>query len=188
MGGGSGDPDMQRRGFMRRAGLVALSGLATRGVLAGVPDAHAAERALSFYNTHTGETLKTVYWANGEYYAEALGEIDFILRDHRSGEVKAIAPQLLDLAHVLRRVLGTDAAIHIISGYRSPATNAMLASRSGGVAKHSMHLDGGAIDLRLPGRDLQDVHRAALALRAGGVGYYAKSDFVHIDIGRVRSW
>jgi uncharacterized protein YcbK (DUF882 family) len=78
--------------------------------------------------------------------------------------------------------------VHIISGYRSPQTNAMLAARSGGVAKHSMHLEGAAIDLRVAGRDLRDVHRAALALRGSGVGYYARSDFVHIDIGRVRRW
>ncbi|HWI15034.1 MAG TPA: DUF882 domain-containing protein [Burkholderiales bacterium] len=155
--------------------------------MAGLP-ATQAERSLAFYNTHTGESLKAVYWAEGAYVPQSLGEIDRILRDHYSGDVKSMAPQLLDLAHALRRALDTDAPIHIISGYRSPQTNAMLASRSGGVARHSMHLEGAAIDLRLPGRDLKDVHRAALALHGGGVGYYARSDFVHIDIGRVRQW
>jgi uncharacterized protein YcbK (DUF882 family) len=165
--------------------VLALGALASRQALA---DTRAGERALSFYNTHTGDTLKTVYWAQGSYFPDALEEINRILRDHRSGEVKPIAPGLLDLAHRLRRMLDTDGPIHIISGYRSPATNARLASQGGGVAKHSMHLEGAALDLRLPGRDLKDVHRAALALQGGGVGYYARSEFVHIDIGRVRRW
>lgn len=146
------------------------------------------EKALWLYNTHTGESLKTAYWAAGDYIRDALAQIDFILRDHRSGENKRIAPQLLDLVYELNRVLGGSAPIHIISGYRSPATNAVLAARSGGVAKHSLHVVGQAIDLRVPGRELKDVHRAALALRGGGVGYYPRSDFVHVDIGRVRSW
>lgn len=177
--------NLKRRSFVRSAGLLALGAAASRRSFASTAS---AERALSFYNTHTGETLKTVYWAQGEYDTRALAEIDHILRDHYSGEVAAMAPQLLDLAHAVRRALGTESPIHIISGYRSPATNAMLASRSGGVARHSMHLEGAALDLRLPGRNLKDVQRAALALRRGGVGYYARSDFVHIDIGRVRHW
>jgi len=143
---------------------------------------------LWLYNTHTGESVKAVYWAQGEYVPDALAEIDFVLRDFRSGDVKPIAPRLLDLAAELRRALGSNEPIHVISGYRSPATNAMLAAHSGGVATHSLHLLGEALDLRLPGRDLRDVRRAALALHAGGVGYYPRSDFVHIDIGRVRTW
>ncbi|HSQ02449.1 MAG TPA: DUF882 domain-containing protein [Burkholderiales bacterium] len=146
------------------------------------------EKALWFYNTHTGESVKAVYWVQGEYVPGALAEIDFILRDFRSGDVKPIAPRLLDLASELRRALGSNEPIHIISGYRSPATNALLAAQSGGVATHSLHLLGEALDLRVPGRDLKDVRRAALALHAGGVGYYPRSDFVHIDIGRVRTW
>jgi len=153
-----------------------------------VPARNQGERALAFYNTHTGESLKTVYWAQGDYFPEALNDIDFILRDFRSGDVKPIAPRLLDVAHELQRMLDSAAPIHIISGYRSPATNAALAARSGGVARHSLHLEGEALDLRLPGRELKDVHRAALALKRGGVGYYPRSNFVHVDIGRVRTW
>jgi uncharacterized protein YcbK (DUF882 family) len=181
-------PDLRRRGFVRRTAVLALGAFAARPVLANLSSAHAGERSLSFYNTHTGESLRAVYWAQGQYVPDSLSEINRILRDHYSGDITAMAPQLLELAHALRRALGTDAPVHIISGYRSPQTNAMLAARSGGVAKHSMHLEGAAIDLRVPGRDLQNVHRAALALRGGGVGYYARSDFVHIDIGRVRRW
>ena len=177
--------DPRRRSFVRSAGLLALGAAASRRSFASTA---AGERALSFYNTHTSETLTTVYWAQGSYFPEALNEINRILRDHRSGEVKAISPALLDLAQRLRAMLDTQAPIHIISGYRSPATNARLARASGGVAKHSMHLEGAALDLRLPGCDLKDVHRAALALQRGGVGYYARSDFVHIDVGRVRRW
>lgn len=172
-----------RRLFLRGAAGLALGALAPRTLLAAT-----GERALSFYNTHTGEQLRAVYWAQGEYVPEALAEIDRILRDHRSGDVKPIAPRLLDLAHALRRSLDTDAPLHVISGYRSPATNARLAGMSGGVATHSLHLHGAAMDVRLPGRELRDLHRAALALQGGGVGYYARSDFVHIDIGRVRRW
>ena len=157
-------PDLRRRGFVRRTAVLALGALAARPALANISSAQAGERALSFYNTHTGETLKAVYWAQGQYVPDSLSEINRILRDHYSGDVTAMAPQLLDLAHALRRALGTDAPVHIISGYRSPQTNAMLAARSGGVARHSMHLEGAAIDLRVPGRDLEDVHRAALAL------------------------
>lgn len=179
-------PDLRRRGFVHRAALLALGAMTTRQALAKLPQQ--GERALSFYNTHTGESASTVYWAQGEYFPQALEDINRILRDHYSGEVRPISPRLLDLAHRLRRMLDTDAPIHVISGYRSPATNARLAARSGGVAKHSMHLEGAALDLRLPGRDLKLVHRAALELQGGGVGYYARSDFVHIDIGRVRRW
>ncbi len=168
--------------------LATLTGFASRPAFADVAGSVEAERSLSFYNTHTAETLKTVYWAQGQYFPEALAEIDFILRDFRSGDVKPIAPRLLDLAHELRRTLNSSEPIQVISGYRSPATNAMLAAHGGGVASHSLHLLGEALDLRLPGRDLKEVHRAALALARGGVGYYPRSNFVHIDIGRVRRW
>lgn len=182
------NPDPKRRHLIKRGGLLALAGVAPRawGNIA-VPSA-GGERALTFYNTHTGESLKTVYWAEGRYVPGSLKEVNFILRDFRSGDVLPIAPSLLDLAYALQRTLESSAPIHIISGYRSPATNAALAARSGGVAKHSLHMEGEALDLRIPGRELKDVHRAALALRRGGVGYYPRSDFVHVDIGRVRHW
>lgn len=188
MAGRHRDPDPGRRRFIGRVGLIALGGLAARPAAASVRSRAPGERMLAFYNTHTGESLKTVYWARGDYSPEALTDIDYILRDFRSGDVKPIAPQLLDVAHELQRMLDSTAPIHVISGYRSPATNAALAARSGGVARHSLHLEGEALDLRLPGRELKDVQRAALALRRGGVGYYPRSNFVHIDIGRVRTW
>jgi len=173
---------------MRCGSLLALAQLASRRALADVSSGEPAEKSLWLYNTHTGESVKAVYWARGQYFSDALGEIDFLLRDFRSGDIKPIAPRLLDLAYELRRTLATNEPIHVISGYRSPATNAMLAAQSGDVATRSLHLRGEALDLRLPGRDLKAVHRAALSMRAGGVGYYPRSDFVHVDIGRVRNW
>lgn len=145
-------------------------------------------RRLRFENLHTGEAASLDYWVDGRYVGEAIRRIDHLLRDHRTGEVRAMDKGLLDLLHRLRQTLGTEAPFQIISGYRSPRTNAMLASRSDGVARNSLHTDGLAVDIRVPGRTLREVRDAALSLKAGGVGFYARSDFVHVDIGRVRSW
>jgi uncharacterized protein YcbK (DUF882 family) len=128
-----------------------------------------------------------VYWAEGRYLAEGLAAIDHLLRDHRTGEVRPIDRRLLDLLHRLAFALETRETFHVISGYRSPVTNAMLAAR-GGASPRSLHVVGQAIDLRVPGRALADLRRAALGLRGGGVGHYPSSDFVHVDVGRVRTW
>jgi uncharacterized protein YcbK (DUF882 family) len=145
-------------------------------------------RSLGFLNIHTGERLSAVYWADGGYLPDALAEIDQLLRDYRTGEVKPIDRNLLDLLHLLRSKLDSSAPFHVISGYRSPTTNKMLAKRSGGVARKSLHMRGMAIDMNLPGRDLAALHRAARSLQLGGVGYYPKPGFVHLDVGRVRYW
>ncbi len=146
------------------------------------------ERSLSFYNTHTGEELEVVYWSRGKYREQALADIDHILRDHRTGEVKAIDTRLLDLAHDLAERLGNQGPFHIISGYRSAKTNALLHAAGHGVAGKSLHIQGKALDVRMPGTDLPVLHRAAVDLKGGGVGYYPGPDFVHIDVGRVRYW
>lgn len=165
-------------------GLLALPGLARAGVSPATPS-----RRLRLYNTHTAEMLDVTYFENGEYHPQALAELDFILRDFRANEAMPMARGVLDLVHDLSVALETDAPVHIISGYRSPATNAMLReTRDGGVAKHSLHMDGMAIDLRVPGRSLAQVHNAALKLHRGGVGFYTKEDFVHVDVGRIRRW
>jgi uncharacterized protein YcbK (DUF882 family) len=147
-----------------------------------------AARELEFHSLHTGESLRRVYWEGGRYVTDSLAEIDYVLRDFRTGDVHRIDPALLDLVHRVRQVMDSDRPVQVISGYRSPATNAMLARRSNGVAKNSLHVKGMAIDLRLPDRPLADLRAAALALAGGGVGYYPKSDFVHMDTGRVRAW
>lgn len=144
---------------------------------------------LAFVNTHTGESLDVVYREGPQYLSDALAEIDQVLRDHRSGEVHEIDRALLDQLARLQGLLEVGKRpFHVISGYRSPKTNAMLAARSGGVATKSLHLQGRAIDVRMPGVQLRALHRAALSMRAGGVGYYARSDFVHLDTGRARRW
>jgi uncharacterized protein YcbK (DUF882 family) len=137
---------------------------------------------------HTAERLKTVYWLQGEYLPEALGDINYILRDYRTDEVKPIDPRLLDLLYAMSRKLRTRRPFHIVSGYRCPATNAMLRRYNKGVAKRSLHIQGKAVDFRLPGYTLASLRRVAVALRGGGVGYYPRSNFIHVDTGKVRYW
>lgn len=175
-----------RRSFLLAGAAVLAAGLPVRALANIAQDA--PERRLGFYNTHTGEQLSAVYWADGAYQPDELSQIYRLLRDHRSGDVSPIDTRLLDLLHTLSQTLDTTADFHVISGYRSPTTNARLAEKGSGVAKHSLHMDGLAIDIRIPGRELAQVKKAALALRGGGVGYYPASDFVHVDVGRVRTW
>ncbi|MDD2918164.1 DUF882 domain-containing protein [Rhodoferax sp.] len=180
-----------RRSFLRRSAQAMLLGgalgLAGRSVLASAPSV----RSLVLDHTHTHERIALVY-ANGEQYLpQAMGTLNHFLRDHYSGEVGQIDPQLFDLLHNVQQALGSGVPLsfQIISGYRGPLTNARLRStRGGGVAKHSLHMEGKAIDIRLPGVPLAELRDAALSLKAGGVGYYPRDQFVHIDTGRVRTW
>jgi len=149
--------------------------------------AAASERSLSFYNLHTTEKLQVVYWAAGGYVPESLVQINHLLRDHRNETVHEIDCRLLDLLCQVRTKLDTAEPFEIISGYRSPQTNAMLRSHSDGVAQHSLHMDGMAADIRVPGRSLELIRKVALSMKSGGVGYYP-SQFVHVDVGRVRAW
>lgn len=147
------------------------------------------ERMLSLYNTHTGEKLsRIVYWQQGRYLDDSLRDINYLLRDFRTDEILQIDAGALDVMFALREKFPVGKPFEIISGYRSPATNRMLRQTSSGVAKASYHTRGQAIDLRLPGVSLKNIHKAALQLKRGGVGYYPKSDFIHIDTGPVRSW
>lgn len=146
-------------------------------------------RILAFDHLHTGERLREIeYFSGGSYLPDALGEINHLLRDFRTGDVAPIDTGLLDLLHGLRRLTGSRQPFEIISGYRSPATNAALRSRSNGVATQSLHMKGQAIDIRVADVPLATLREAALALGQGGVGYYPRSQFVHVDTGRVRSW
>ena len=176
---------IDRRRFLA-LGAMAACALGSAPALAHALGA--GRRSLSFRHLHTGEHLTATYWADGAYVGEGLARIDRLLRDFRTDEVKTIDRRLLDLLNLLGSKVDCQAPFEVISGYRSPATNATLAKAGHGVAKKSLHLRGMAIDVRLPGRRLKDLHRAALALRAGGVGYYPASDFVHVDVGPVRSW
>ncbi len=150
---------------------------------------YAAEnRKLSFYNTHTHERLTVIYKRDGNYIPEALKKICRILRDHRSGDIYDMDPKLMDYLYDLLTEVGNHAEVHIISGYRSPKTNNKLRKKSNGVAKGSLHMQGKALDFRLPGTDTAVLRDKALAMKRGGVGYYRKSDFIQIDTGRVRHW
>lgn len=185
----SKDRPIDRRSFLK-LGLVCAAALAIPlPCYAQLKQAALRERALSFYNTHTGEELKkTVFWADGHYMPDALEEINYLLRDFRCNEVSNIDPRLCDTLFALRKKLDTERPIHIISGYRSPQTNQQLRRQSKGVAKNSLHLVGRAIDLRIPELRLANVRKAALSLQSGGVGYYPGSDFIHIDTGPLRQW
>jgi len=176
-----------RRHFLRHGvslAVAALPALATPA-RASLPGA----RGLAMAHTHTREQIDLVYAVREHYVPESLGLLNRFLRDHYSGEVGVIDPALFDLLHRVQQVLGTSASFEVISGYRGPATNNHLrATRGGGVASKSLHLEGRAVDVRLPGVALADLRDAALSLRAGGVGYYPRERFVHIDTGRVRHW
>jgi uncharacterized protein YcbK (DUF882 family) len=149
----------------------------------------ASLRTLAFRHTHTGESLAVAYASGDSYLPAALAQVNWFLRDFRNGESRAIDPQLLDQLHALSALTGSRSPFEVISGYRSPATNEALRRHGGGgVATQSLHLEGRAIDIRLADVPLADVRDAALSLRAGGVGYYAQSQFVHLDTGRVRRW
>jgi uncharacterized protein YcbK (DUF882 family) len=177
----------------RRAVLKAGLGLAIAGIAAPVPTwarglAKTASRELSFLNLHTGERLHVEYFHAGKYLPDAMHAVSVVLRDHRTNATHPIDPQLLDLIHVLRGKLRSAAPIDVISGYRCPETNALMHEASAGVAAHSLHMEGRAIDIRLPGTRLSSIRKAALAMRMGGVGYYPHDDFVHVDTGAIRHW
>ncbi len=183
--------ELSRRSFLGYGAAAAAMALVPSRALAGARPALAMERELSFVHTHTGERLATAYCTGGDYLAPALKDINVLLRDFRANAIRPIDPALLDLLFRLNGELGTDQPFHVISGYRTPETNAMLQERGGshsGVASHSLHMDGKAIDIRVPGIKLEHLRDKAKGLRIGGVGFYPSSNFVHVDTGRVRYW
>ena len=178
-----------RRDFLKLAGGSALMTLAPSAFARTIlPESKGGERILRFQNIHTGEKLSATYWADGSYIAEEIAAIDRVLRDHRSKEFMAMDRKLYDLLYTLQQQVEKPGTYQIISGYRSPASNAKLRGASNGVAKRSLHMRGKAVDIRLPGVELKHLRQAALELRAGGVGYYPKSNFIHVDTGRPRFW
>jgi len=181
-----------RRDFLKYSALAATAGatgLAAPTVLARPANSiQSGERALKFYNLHTGEHLSATYWVDGIYVPEQMAAINRLMRDYRTGDVKKMDRRLVDLLYVLQQQVDKPGAFHVISGYRSPKTNAKLNRISSGVARRSLHLQGKAIDIRLPGVELKHLRQAALKLHAGGVGYYPRSNFIHVDTGRPRFW
>lgn len=147
-----------------------------------------SHKTLHFEHTQTGDKLKLTYFENGHYLKDALNEINHLLRDYHTNEVHAIDTALLDQLFDLKQTLGTNKPLHIVSAYRAPITNAILRRNTSGVAEHSLHMQGKAIDIRIEGLQAHTIKNAALSLAKGGVGYYPESNFVHLDSGDVRTW
>jgi uncharacterized protein YcbK (DUF882 family) len=184
-------PVVTRRSILSAAAVAIPIALVIPAAIA--PPAEAARRTMAsrtifLDNVHTGERLKAVYWADGRYFPDQLRRISWLLRDHHRDEACPIDPELIDLLARLHQRLSTSEPFQILSGYRSAATNAMLAAQTDGVAQNSLHMQGMAVDICVPGRNLVKVRRAAVAMQAGGVGFYPRSGFVHVDVGRVRYW
>lgn len=176
-----------RRQFVARAAAAcAVLGSATSLPVLGA--ALPPARSLKFVHTHTGETLVAPYFEGGIYSIICLERVNLLLRDFRTGESHQIDPYLLDILYEVQTLANHDAPFEIISGYRSPKTNAMLHAHSSGVAEHSQHLLGKAVDVRLGGFSTRALSEYARSLSRGGVGFYASSDFVHLDTGKVRFW
>ena len=190
------EQNVSRRNFLKSGFLTA--GVAAAGLILPGTDAFAAAlaqpaiskggREISFVNSHTGERFSGEYWSTEKYLPDAFREIKNVMRDHRTDEIFPIDPRLIDILFVLQHKLGNRHAFEILSGYRSPKSNAILRKVSYGVAKKSLHMQGQAVDIRLQGTSLSGLRRSAMTLQAGGVGYYPRSQFVHIDTGRVRHW
>lgn len=179
---------MKAKNPVRRSLLKHLTAVTAVGALPGRTVLAAQSRELAFYHTHTQESLSIMYAVDGKHVPSALQEINQFLADFRTGDVKDIDPRLLDLIYDIHERVGSKEPYQVISAYRSPQTNDMLRSKSSGVASKSQHLLGTAIDVRLSDVKSSDLRDTALAMKRGGVGYYEKSDFVHIDVGRVRRW
>lgn len=180
---------MVSRRSVLTGGLITLaSSFIPRKAFSTVKDLLLPERSLFFYNSYTGETLKADYWSNGEYITDVLNEINHIFRDHFTEAIEVIDTNLLDLLFALREKLTIAEPFHIISGYRTPQTNARLRRSRRGVAKNSLHMYGKAVDIRVPGYSTKTLKLAAIELKSGGVGYYPRSGFVHLDVGEIRYW
>ena len=189
---------LQRRRLLQIGLSAAALGVAAKPALCraqplttfpfAAPLTQAETRCVAFDNLHTGESMEGVYWEQGDYIPDVLEAVNNLLRDHRTGDVYPIDPTLLDLLDAVSARTETRARFQVISGYRSPKTNAMLRERSAEVAKKSLHTEGLAIDVRLADVDLSRLHGAAISLGRGGVGFYPRSDFVHLDVGPTRTW
>lgn len=180
---------MNRRSFLQRAGWLAAGASALTALPAQAQHNYfAGERRLRVYNIHTGESLNTLFSIDGQYMTEGIQSLDLLLRDHRANQAMAMQHELYEKMYYLQQLFASHEPLYIISGYRCPESNAGLRHASQGVAEHSLHMQGRAVDLRIPGVSHRDLHKAALAMRSGGVGYYPKDGFVHIDTGRIRQW
>jgi uncharacterized protein YcbK (DUF882 family) len=182
--------NVNRRQFLKHTGLISMAMGSTPLFAANSPLILPQEdaRTLKLKNLHTGERVNTTYWEKGEYLVDGLAEIYFLMRDHRANQVAAMDLTLLNELHHIQQTLDTQQEIYLVSGYRSPETNNKLRQNHEGVAKHSFHMQGRALDFRIPGIRTSYLHKATLANSDGGVGYYRRSGFIHLDTGRKRHW
>lgn len=176
-----------RREFLGMSMAAAVTTIIPSAIYAAAEELQ-TEKTICFHNVYTLETLETVYCKNGEYLPEALSGINHIFRDIRTGKERTISKELIDLLYDLQQDIKSDGPFQIISGYRTPRSNALLRKTKKGVAKNSFHMYGKAVDIRLPDYSLGTLRRKAMNLRGGGVGYYPRSNFIHVDVGAVRYW
>jgi uncharacterized protein YcbK (DUF882 family) len=182
------DAGMTRRALLGAFAATTLAATPTFSNAAGFLRGAGDIRRLKMYNGRTGERLDMIYWIEGEYIRDAVKEVTYFMRDWRNNKIMNIDLRTIDIMAAAHNLLDVNEPYMLLSGYRSPETNAMLRSRSSGVAKNSRHLRGQAADLRLGSRSVHQMARAASACRAGGVGRYSRSNFVHMDCGPVRVW
>jgi uncharacterized protein YcbK (DUF882 family) len=179
---------LSRRSFVKYTFFAGLMCLPPRRVWSALGNMAMPERSLSLYNPNTKEALQTTYWSDGDYVPEALAEINHIMRDRFTGQTKPIDVNLLDLLFAIGNELKVQRPLQVISGYRSSQTNTRLRKHGKQAAKNSYHIQGKAVDIRLPGCRLSVLRRVSAQLRGGGVGYYPRSAFVHVDVGPIRYW
>ena len=185
---GSLKTGLSRRNFIKLLVCSGILSYSSKFAFAAIDGIALKERSLSLFNPHTKEGFEGIYWCDGDYVSDALNNINHIMRDIRTDDVKPIDTHLLDLIFSISIKLKPEAPFRVISGYRSPKTNTLLRKRGNGAAKKSYHIKGQAVDIRLPGHRTSVLRRVAYELKKGGVGYYPKHRFVHIDVGPVRYW
>jgi uncharacterized protein YcbK (DUF882 family) len=179
---------LNRRKFLRIMMWAGLISCSSKSTFAAVNDLSSEVKSLSLYNPRTKERFNGIYWRNGEYIADALDNLNYIMRDTRTDAVKQIDTDLLDLIYKVSLKLKTEGPFHVLSGYRSRKTNSLLLKNYKNTAKNSYHFKGKAVDIRLPGQRTSTMRRAVFELREGGIGYYPRQGFVHIDVGPIRYW
>lgn len=179
---------LSRRRFLKSVACGSLLAMGSPKIVQAAFSGFSAHKTLALEHHHTGETLNLTYYENGRYIYGALDEISHFLRDYHNGDVHRVDPALLDQLYDVKLMLGTRKPFQIVSGYRSPETNASLRRHSRGVARQSLHMEGRAVDVRMDGVSTHAIRNAALSLYRGGVGYYPRSNFVHLDTGDIRNW
>ena len=180
--------EMYRRSFLKTLFILGLSSFVPKLSFASIKTNYHGVRWLNLYHPKTKECLTAEYWVRGDYIQNALSDVNYIMRDHHTGEVAHIDTKLLDLLFCIHTSLGASQPFHIMSGYRSPETNALLRKKGWDIAKHSLHENGKAIDIRLPNTKTSSLRRTAYKIKGGGVGYYPRLKFVHVDVGSIRYW